>query len=178
MRTELPPALTEKDKDRFWQKVNKAGPDECWLWTAGKIPDGYGRIAIGWPQRFFLAHRLSYFLATGVDPDLCVCHRCDTPACVNPAHLFLGTHTDNMRDRNAKGRAGHRKGDAHHARLNPELVARGESQHLAKLTEERVREIRTLFAGGATKEQLGVRFGVTRQSIGAVVARQTWKHVL
>ncbi len=176
MKATLPiPELTGKDKARFWKKVNKGAPNECWEWIAAKIPDGYGRMVVGTKQ--FLSHRLSYCIHAGTNPPIHVLHTCDNPACVNPAHLFSGTHTDNMRDRNAKGRSGHRKGDNHHARLRPELLARGERQHLAKLTAESVREIRGLYADGASKEQLAARFGVTRQSIGSVVARQTWKHV-
>lgn len=94
-------SLTAKQVSRFWAKVNKT--DTCWLWTASTSRHGYGNYQLdGRPIR---AHRLSYYLGKGpIASNLSVCHHCDTPACVNPAHLFLGSHTENMRDCIAKGR--------------------------------------------------------------------------
>lgn len=93
-------------EQRFWAKVKKA--DGCWLWTgAGSRKGEHGRIGIGGrSEGIALAHRLSWELHHGPVPDgFCVCHRCDNPPCVNPAHLFLGTKGDNNRDMYAKGRA-------------------------------------------------------------------------
>lgn len=93
-------------EQRFWEKVDKRGPDECWLWTASVTKcGGYGQFAIstGKPKR---ATRVVWELVHGAPPGphMFVCHRCDTPRCVNPAHLFLGTQQDNNRDMFTKGR--------------------------------------------------------------------------
>ena len=86
--------------ERFWAKVDKTG--ECWLWTGANV-GGYGHINIG--GRMVRSHRLSYEWANGPIPKgLVVCHRCDTPACVNPAHLFAGSQRDNHKDCYVKGR--------------------------------------------------------------------------
>ena len=89
--------------DRFWPKVDKRSPDECWNWVGQRDHQGYGRLKVGSkPAR---AHRISWMLSTGESAgSLCVLHSCDNPTCVNPDHLFAGTHSDNMRDREAKGR--------------------------------------------------------------------------
>ena len=97
------PKLTEKQIVRFWNKVTTKGSDECWEWQAGLNPDGYGRVSLGY--RMYSAHRVSYFLKHQKDPgDLCVCHSCDNPKCVNPNHLWLGTFGDDMRDMTKKER--------------------------------------------------------------------------
>lgn len=97
---------------KFWEKVDRRGPDECWLWKGNTNKSGYGRHYRN-KTEFYAAHRFSYELHHGPikghvagDPEreVCVLHRCDTPRCVNPAHLFLGSDKDNIHDCIAKGR--------------------------------------------------------------------------
>lgn len=91
--------------DRFWPKVNVRGPDDCWEWAAYRDPNGYGRFSIGPMSKVALAHRVAYQLDKGeVGDNTVICHRCDNPPCVNPAHLFAGSQTDNMQDCAEKGR--------------------------------------------------------------------------
>lgn len=147
-------------EERFWPKVRGGAPDECWEWQASRTPGGYGRIGCGdrvggWAA----AHRVSWELHHGPIPSgLLVLHRCDNPPCVNPAHLFLGTHADNGADRDAKGR----RNDA-----------RGERHASARLTVEQVREIRAQL-GDVPKKELARRYGVRYQSIQAIASGKSW----
>lgn len=89
---------------RFWEKVDRSGgPDACWPWMGGRNDDGYGIAQFD--GKFVGAHRLAYMISNGEIPcGFLVCHRCDTPSCVNPSHLWLGTQKDNLADSFAKGR--------------------------------------------------------------------------
>lgn len=156
-------------EQRFWAKVDRRGPDECWLWTATVVGKGYGSMWPGGPVGTKVyAHRLSWTLHFGEIPDgLFVCHRCDTPRCVNPTHLFLGTNLDNVRDMIAKGRK-------RQVVAIPERRARGERQGRAKLTRAAVREIRRRAVNGIRGCDLAAEFGLSRQSISEIVNRKTW----
>lgn len=156
--------------ERFWEKVRIAGPDECWIWIGTRHGKGYGQIKCelgSGPPSTMKAHRVSWELAHGPIPgDLWVLHHCDNPPCVNPAHLFLGTNQDNSDDRDAKGR-----------RVGPT----GKNVHTAKLTEEMVRSIRAEYVpgwGGMNMYRLSEKYGVTRPTIGNIIRRKIWKHVL
>ena len=97
-------------EQRFWSKVDKT--DDCWIWTAGRTPQNYGLFYYG-PHFYELAHRAAYRLMYGAIPaGHYICHRCDNPPCVNPAHLFLGTAHDNNMDMALKGRHGRQ---SHHS---------------------------------------------------------------
>ena len=167
-------------EERFWRYVQKA--DGCWLYI-GAI-DSYGYGIVSDHGKVVKAHRYSWELLYGPIPKgLCVCHHCDNPPCVNPAHLFLGTNADNTADRNAKGRQA--KGDRTGARLYPEKYtfqgvprAKGEANGSAKLTEAKVRTIRQSYTEGISSYILARQYNVARHTISSIINRKTWKHVL
>jgi hypothetical protein len=104
----MKPGPTEPLADRFWRKVKKGAPDECWPWTAYLAPRGYGMMT--YAHKTKRSHRWAWELTNGPIPDgVYVCHTCDNPRCCNPTHLWLGTQFDNMRDMVAKGRGASQK---------------------------------------------------------------------
>lgn len=145
--------------EAFWRYATAGDPNTCWVWE--KAPSGFGYGVVCFRQAKLPAHRVSYELHHGPIPDgMLVCHRCDNPACVNPAHLFLGTDADNFADMNAKGRRAH-----------------GERSSSAKLTEQDVIEIREMRKFGLLYKEIAVLYGVDRETIGSIVRMDTWKHV-
>jgi hypothetical protein len=91
--------------ERFWEKVDRRGPNDCWPWTAASDRSGRGTIRLTEPRRYVeKAPRVAIFLTSGKWPDGYACHSCDNPACCNPAHLWIGSPADNARDMCAKGR--------------------------------------------------------------------------
>lgn len=158
---------------RFWRKVNKNGPvpphvaglGPCWVWTVDLKVLVYPVIRRDGPGAPGVrAHRLSWEIHRGAIPDgLSVLHKCDNPRCVNPDHLFLGTDADNSADKVAKGR---------------QRAPRGEEMPNAKLTADKVREIRRRYAsGGISAAKLGREYGIPAASVFDVIRRRRWAHV-
>lgn len=139
--------------DRFWAMVDKSG--DCWLWQGSLHTWGYGQVRM--VKGYMYAHRLSYILTHGDIPDgVYVCHSCDNPRCVNPAHLWLGTPKENQADMRSKGRG----------------------KFPMKLTETQVIEIREKYATGETSiPKLAREYGVANTTVFHVVARRTWRHI-
>lgn len=132
----------EIDTDRFWNKVDKRGEDDCWRWTAA-LSDGYGMFTIARPLQT-QAHRVSAVLAgiiESLDSDKIIRHACDNRACVNPAHLLAGTVQDNVNDRTKRGRA--------QRKYSPELIA----------------QMRAARATGETQQSIADRFGVPKSAV-------------
>jgi hypothetical protein len=138
---------------RFWRKVDTSGA--CWIWTGYRLPNGYGRIGVEnsdiW--RIEYAHRVAWELTHGPIPaGLVVCHHCDNPPCVNPAHLFIGTDADNMHDRDAKGRQ-----------------ARGQKASYPRaLSDADALSIKRRLAAGEKAVQLAREYGVTQSTISHI----------
>jgi hypothetical protein len=149
-------------QERFWRYVDKSS--ECWIWIGKKrTGTGYGQIGEGGRGgKNLLAHRVSYEIHNGQIPDgFVVMHVCDTPGCVNPAHLILGTTAENVKDAYSKRR-----------KFSP--FKQGESHHIAVLNDKLVREIR---ASPLSTSKLAKQFGCSYSAVRAVRAGLTWKHV-
>ncbi len=146
--------------ERFWANVRVTRWLECWLWTGYANWQDYGRFR-GAGRKKVLAHRFAFELVHGaLSAEFCVLHACDTPACVNPAHLRAGTVAQNNADRNAKVRQ-----------------ARGTANGRAVLSEANVASIRRAFASGISVPSLANSFGVNSKAIYQVVNGRTWRHL-
>lgn len=146
-------------EERFWAKVSRRGPDECWEWTAGLNSSGYAWFWLD--GKNIGGHVFAYQSMYGDVPDgLEVCHRCHNRCCVNPVHLYAGTHQDNMRDM-----------------VEAQRQVRGSRQHKTHLSEDDVRLIRHLCESGMTQQATGELFGVSQGAVSNIVLRQSWSHV-
>lgn len=146
-------------KTKFWSKTDKRSDNECWKFIGGKDKDGYGQFWDGDNQKHTRAHIYSAELHLGGRPAmLCVCHTCDTPDCVNPAHLFYGTQKQNIADKVGKNRQ-----------------AKGEMQGHHKLTEAQVSEIRQRANEGYRK--LCEEFQLVPSTVYRIWHGQAWKHL-
>lgn len=145
---------------RFWSRVRRS-PAGCWTWTGAVDPDGYGVFwTSGEGAKKVRAHRYSWELHARRTTAQLVLHRCDVPACVNPSHLFLGSHLVNIRDRNRKGRA-------------PSTA--GEQNGSARLTRADVDSIRAARSKGTKTADLATKYGVTAGNITKITTKQSWK---
>lgn len=187
---EIPP-LTEKDKARFWAKVDKTSSEKgCWLWTGNKYLTGYGQFSVA--GRTVSAHRTAYILAGGSfnNGPLVLHGPCNERSCCNPDHLSSGTHEQNQADRDRDGthQRGERnclrirperviRGDRHYARLHPEKVLRGEARPSSKLKADQVVEIRLRHSNGEGRTALAIAFNVSRSLIDQIINRRAWSHI-
>lgn len=150
--------------ERFRMQLSGYDQNGCLIWGGSTRGNGYGRIYAGFPEnREVGAHRVAYELATGckIPAGMMVLHSCDNPSCVNPEHLRLGTHCDNMNDRRVRGKYAH-----------------SQDNHSAKLTNSQVIAIRKRWAkGGIPKYKLAEKYGVSPRTIKLIVERELWKYV-
>lgn len=150
----------------FWSFVDRSGgPDSCWEWIGGRTKKGYG--SFGFRGKTFSAHRISYEISNNISipADMCICHHCDNPPCVNPKHLFLGTKSDNSLDMYKKGR-------------RVFVGLKGQDHPRSKLTDEDIRIIRSSYRPNEVSYyDLAKQFHVSPATIFYVVKRETWTHI-
>lgn len=154
---------TRPFEERFWEKVDRRGPDDCWEWTASRA-QGYGQLGRGPGTRVPIkASRASWEIHFGQIPEgLFVCHKCDNRGCVNPGHLFLGTPKENTQDMIRKGRKG----------VNPDYS--GSNNPNAKLSPSDIAAIRK-----SKKKQVDIaaEFGIVQSYVSKIRLRGTWNHL-
>jgi hypothetical protein len=152
----------------FWNKVDKKGLGECWLWKGSCYKNGYGTIRRD--GKVASAHRTSYDLHHPLtspisDIKLDVCHKCDNVKCINPNHLFLGTRSDNMRDCVEKERNNH-------------VGLCGSANGFSKYTEDDIKQLRADFAtGDYTKTDLAIIYDMPRTTVSDIINRKRWNHI-
>lgn len=152
------PKLSTQLIESYWLRVSKT--NSCWIWTGDTDKRyGYGRVSIN--DKKYIASRVAWTIEHGVCPprNKLVCHTCDNRKCVNPKHLFLGSHKQNSLDAARKRRMCH-----------------GASHYLTTLTVLDVKKIRTAVADGEKHLVVAERFKITRSAVGAIVTGKNWKH--
>lgn len=154
--------VTKRFSESFIPEPNSG----CWLWTGWTGRRGYGAFHLHGRGQM-ISSRAAWTILRGEIPDgLWVLHRCNTPACVNPDHLYLGDVRDNVRDMIAAGRQSRK----------PTIF--GEAHYRAKLSEQNVFEIRSLYrSGSATQRELAALFGISKTSVSGVINGRSWRHI-
>ena len=146
---------------RFWSRTRLDAATGCAIWTGPPRSNGYGQVS--YLGRNFKAHRFAWMLSGGTPADgVVICHRCDTPLCVNPQHLFAGSQRDNLDDMRAKGRA---------------VFVHGEKVGSARLTESLVHGIRKRIASGESDSAIARSVGVCSRTIRDIRCGITWARV-
>ncbi len=146
--------LRKPINERFWSKINKLGPEDCWEWK-GSFRGKYGQIRVNKKQ--YSAHRFSWILHNGHPGDLWVLHKCDNVKCVNPNHLFLGTAKENTHDMINKGRK-----------------PIGTNHKSSKLTNSEIYAIRS---SKMKQRELAEIYGVDQTQISNIKNKKQWKHL-
>jgi len=152
-------------QERLEKNIITVQDTGCWEWQAYKNEAGYAIMSLN--NKTTRVHRIAYELynESKIPNGLIVCHSCDNPCCINPEHLWLGTHADNVNDKVNKGRA---MGGSNKGEINPQRI----------LNEYEVLEIREKYStGNYTQEELGTEYSVSRSAIKMVVNRNNWKHI-
>lgn len=148
--------------ERFWSRVLKHPYPGCWEWQKITTHNGYGEIWVD--GKMLRAHRVSWEMVNGKIPDgIFVLHKCDNPSCVNPSHLFLGTHQDNMDDCARKGRVS---------------ILRGENSPASILKKDQVLEIAKLTRRGIGCRIVAMAYGVSRQTVSDIRSGRNWGHLV
>jgi hypothetical protein len=170
-------------EERFWEKVDRRGEDECWEWLGGWRGNGYGYFSIGGKE--MNAHRGSWIIHNGnVPAELCVCHICDNRRCVNPKHLFLGTISDNAVDMVKKHRhvsqinpGCYPRGDKHHTHLRPETISFGEKNGGSKLKESMVKIIIERLQAGEQGRKIARDYNISECAISQIKLHKHWSYL-
>lgn len=156
-------ALTAPQIDRFWKYVHKGADSECWPWTGDSDRWGYGRLRVNNSRKG--AHRVALLIATGDNGQgLMALHSCDNAICVNPAHLRYGTHRENMKDMQTRGRA---YSDGR----------KGQDNANARLTEADVHEIRRRLRAGEKGQDIAAAFNVTNSAVSDIKTGRNWRYL-
>lgn len=165
----IKPGMSD-DLKRFYAKVDKSGPNDCWPWKAGRAGKGYGQFYFNGRKGY--AHRFSYIAHHGPLPrGALALHTCDNPICVNPAHLEAGSNKKNLRDMVARGR---RTAWPEGRKWGPSNQAPRPNQ---KLTREQVVDIKREHAAGVKQKTLAAKHGVDDTTISHIIAGRIWKGV-
>ncbi len=164
--------------DRFWSYATGCTREECWIWHGGLFSNGYGQFR--WGRRKVKAHRFIWQLLFGPIPQgKIICHTCDNPKCVNPNHLFLGTHKDNTQDMLKKGRAG----DGGSKTKRETGISRGANNPAAKIKPDIVKKIRYWLRRGYNytdvQDELKSqdKISLSKSQIANIKYRRSWSHV-